>query len=61
MYDIPVHKYIINKRLENAAVLLSQKHINISEAASLSGYSNMSHFSASFRKKYGVLPKDFCN
>lgn len=60
MYGISVHKYVIERRLENAAMLLSQKHINISEAASLSGYNNMSHFSASFRKKYGVLPKDFC-
>lgn len=60
MYGTSVHKYVINKRLENAAMLLIQKHISISEAAGLSGYNNMSHFSDSFRKKYGVLPKDFC-
>jgi AraC-like DNA-binding protein len=31
----------------------------ISQAAQLSGYTNMSHFSKSFVKKFGVLPKDY--
>ncbi len=29
------------------------------QAAQLSGYTNMSHFSKSFVKKFGVLPKDY--
>ncbi|MBE6071856.1 MAG: helix-turn-helix domain-containing protein [Clostridium butyricum] len=61
MYGTTVHKYVIEKRLENAAVLLSKEDINISEAAILSGYNNMSHFSDSFKKKYGVLPREFRN
>lgn len=61
MYGITVHKYVIERRLENAAMLLAKKDINISEAAILSGYNNMSHFSDSFKKKYGVLPREFRN
>lgn len=56
---MPVHAYVIDRRLETAALLLAEKNINVSQAALLSGYSNMSHFSASFKKKYGVLPKDY--
>ena len=46
-------------RLEYAASLLKERKYNISEVASLSGYSNLSHFSDAFRKKYGVLPKKY--
>lgn len=59
MYDMPVHRYVIEKRLEYAAMLLSEKSCNVSEAAGRCGYTNLSHFSNSFRKKYGVLPKDY--
>lgn len=59
MYDMPIHKYVIEKRLEYAAMLLSEKSCNVSEAAGRCGYTNLSHFSNSFRKKYGVLPKDY--
>ena len=54
-----LHAYVINKRLEYAASLLKERKYNISEVASLSGYSNLSHFSDAFRKKYGVLPKKY--
>lgn len=59
LYGISIHKYVVNKRLEYAAMLLSRGEFNVSEAALESGYSNFSHFSNSFRKKYGMLPKDY--
>lgn len=59
LYDMSVHRYVIEKRLEYAAMLLSEKSCNVSEAAGRCGYTNLSHFSNSFRKKYGVLPKDY--
>ncbi|MCR4713247.1 MAG: AraC family transcriptional regulator [Treponemataceae bacterium] len=59
MYATSLHSYVQEKRLECAAKLLQENNIAISEAAQKSGYSNMSHFSKSFLKKYGVLPKDF--
>lgn len=56
---MPLHAYIIEKRLENAALLLTEGRMNVSQAASACGYSNMSHFSAAFKKRYGVLPRDY--
>ena len=55
----PLHAYVIDRRLEYAAFLLTENRLNVSQAAMYAGYSNMSHFSAAFRKKYGVLPKDY--
>ena len=54
-----LHAYVIDQRLHHAASLLEEGQMNVSEAAMCSGYSNMSHFSAAFRKKYGVLPKNY--
>ena len=59
MYATSLHSYVKDKRLELAARILEQNNIQISEAALKSGYTNMSHFSKSFLKKYGVLPKDY--
>jgi len=43
------------ERMQHARVLL-QTH-NVTETASLLGYSNISHFSNAFRKQFGVLPR----
>ena len=59
LYATSLHSYVQDKRLECAAKLLQENNMAISEAAQKSGYTNMSHFSKSFLKKYGVLPKDF--
>lgn len=57
----PIHSYVIDQRLEYAAFLLTEGKVNVSQAAMLSGYTNMSHFSAAFKKKYGILPKNYRN
>ena len=59
MYATSLHSYVQDKRLEYAASLLQENDLPISQAAQLSGYTNMSHFSKSFVKKFGVLPKDY--
>lgn len=61
LYGMPVHSYIIDQKLEIAERMLQQGIYNVSEVASFIGYSNMSHFSAAFRKKYGTNPKKFQN
>lgn len=60
MTGMPLHSYVIDRRLEHAAYLLAENRVNVSQAAIQSGYSNMSHFSAAFKKKFGVAPRDFC-
>ncbi len=59
MYGIPVHAYIIDQRLERAASLLLESNMNVSQIASVVGYTKPSNFSAAFKKKYGVIPKKY--
>lgn len=59
LYGTSLHSYVQDKRLECAARLIKESDIQISEAAQKCGFTNMSHFSKSFLKKYGVLPKKF--
>lgn len=43
-------------RLQKARMLLDRGDANVSEAAWNIGYTNVSHFSSAFKKKFGVLP-----
>jgi len=49
----------LEDRLERAHTLLSRGSMNVSQVAWEVGYINVSHFSAAFRKQYGVSPKTF--
>ena len=51
--------FIKGIRLKQAAVLLSNKKLTISEVAYTTGFSNISHFSSSFKDFYGVTPKEY--
>ena len=55
-YGRTVYGYIREQRLEKALSLLELGKCNVSEAAFTVGYSNVSHFSEAFKKKYGILP-----
>lgn len=44
------------ERMDRARVLLQQN--GVTETAMTLGYSNVSHFSAAFRKQFGVLPRE---
>jgi DNA-binding response OmpR family regulator len=51
--------FIKGIRLKQAATLLSSKKLTISEVAYATGFSNLSHFSNSFRDFYGMSPKEY--
>ena len=59
MFGTSVHAYIIEQRLEKAAGLLLESNLNVSQVATLVGYSKPSNFAAAFKKKYGVVPKNY--
>ncbi len=59
MFGTSVHAYIIDQRLEKAASLLLESSLNVSQIAVLVGYSKPSNFAAAFKKKYGVIPKNY--
>ncbi len=58
--NLSTRDFIKNIRLQQAASLLAQdKRMTISEVAYAVGYTNLSHFSNSFREKYGMSPKEY--
>ena len=60
--NLSTRDFIKNIRLSQAASLLDQnKKMTISEVAYAVGYTNLSHFSNSFREKYGMSPKEYMN
>lgn len=59
MFGMSVHAYVIDQRLEKAASLLLESNLNVSQVATLVGYSKASNFAAAFKKKYGVIPKKY--
>lgn len=60
--NLTTHDFIKNIRLQQAASLLDQnKKMTISEVAYAVGYTNPSHFSNSFKEKYGMSPKEYMN
>lgn len=59
MFGVSVHAYIIDQRLEKAAGMLLGSSLNVSQIANLVGYSKPSNFAAAFKKKYGVIPKNY--
>ena len=59
MTGIPTSEFIRNIRLEQAARLLREQKINITQVAYTVGFSNLAHFSTIFRKHFGVAPSEF--
>lgn len=52
-------EYLRSRRLECAHRLLADTELSISEIARESGFRTMSHFSETFRRRYGVTPTEF--
>lgn len=52
------HQYIIESRLQAARSLITSGQCDITEAALTCGFSTASHFSATFRKRWGVSPSE---
>ena len=53
-----IHQYVLQKRLILSAQYLRQG-MGVAQAAQLSGFSDYSAFLRSFRKAYGVSPREF--
>lgn len=56
-----VFDYLLSKRLAHSLQLLQCTNQSISEIGSLVGYKYPNHFSASFKKKYGINPTQLRN
>lgn len=62
LFNCTIHDFIIESRMELAYQLLTESYANnwnISEIAYRVGYQHSNHFSAAFKKKFGVSPGTF--
>ena len=57
--NVPPSLLIKSFRMKQAAYLLVNNKVNISEVAYRVGYSSHSYFSSSFREYFGLSPKEF--
>lgn len=58
-YGLPIHQYVIEQRLTQGAQLLLEGDLNVSEVAGIVRYGKPSNFAAAFKKRYGVVPKNY--
>lgn len=57
LFGHTVFGYLSHIRMEKAKQLLLDEQKTVGEVADLIGYKHQQHFTAAFRKKYGMLPK----
>ncbi len=53
--------FVRNLRMQQAAKLLKEHKVNISQVAYAVGFTNEAHFSTVFRKHFGIPPSEFVN
>ncbi|MBW4507640.1 MAG: AraC family transcriptional regulator [Scytonematopsis contorta HA4267-MV1] len=53
------HRYVTQRRMERAKILLSVTQLSVAEISYRVGFSNQSHFTAQFRKATGATPKQY--
>ena len=59
LFGTSVIGYLTQQRLHQAKDLLSHGNYTVAEVANNVGYSHLGHFSAAFRKQFGVSPKQW--
>jgi AraC-like DNA-binding protein len=52
-------QYLRSLRLSHAAQMLAEERLQIKEIARRCGFTNASHFSKAFRKKFGMTPREY--
>ncbi|MEJ8546266.1 helix-turn-helix transcriptional regulator [Brevibacillus borstelensis] len=59
LFGTTVFGYVRGLRMNEARKILEQGEANVSEAATMVGYHNLSHFASLFRKTFGYNPSEF--
>ncbi len=60
LFDNTVYGVVLDARLEKAKQLLMQGKLSVTQVSLQVGYSNHGHFSAAFKKRFGMTPSQFC-
>jgi AraC family transcriptional regulator len=55
---VPLHQYVIRRRVERASLLLAQGDLPISQVALAAGFTHPSHMARHVRRLLGVAPSD---
>ena len=58
-YSTPPGKWLLKKRLKYSLILLKNMESNISQIAYQSGFESSSHYSRSFKTKFGTSPTNY--
>lgn len=56
--DLTINQYLMKLRVERAKILIRQTTLPLGEVAVASGFTNFSHFSRIYKKRFGVTPSD---
>ena len=59
LYRMPPGKWLLNKRLDHAELLLARSEKAVAEVADESGFESVSHFTRVFKEKFGVAPLQY--
>jgi AraC-like DNA-binding protein len=55
-FAMPLHQYVLRRRMERAKALLGDRGHSIAEVAHACGFASQSHFSSVFKAKLGITP-----
>ncbi|GEM_PF-4569628 len=58
-YGKSISQHCLERRMSRACELLSDKQRNITQIAEELGYGHSTNFTASFKRYFGILPKDY--
>jgi AraC family transcriptional regulator, transcriptional activator of the genes for pyochelin and ferripyochelin receptors len=59
LYNTSINKLLQNERLSKAKLLIAEESYPIREVARMVGYRHSGHFTSKFKKRFGVLPKEY--
>jgi AraC family transcriptional regulator len=57
--NVTPHQFIIRKKLERSKNLLKEDSLSLADIAYMLNFSDQSHFTNSFKKMYGMTPREF--
>ncbi|PSB09513.1 AraC family transcriptional regulator [Pleurocapsa sp. CCALA 161] len=58
IYGTTVFNYLHNYRLQQAQLMLREGDLSVATVANNIGYTHLGHFSAAFKRKFGMTPRD---
>lgn len=58
-YGLSPGKWLLQKRVDYASVLLKSREMNVSQVCMECGFEDVSHFSKAFKSRFGVSPNNY--